>query len=174
MTAPNTDGDTGSTDGGAPATGDAQLGDAGKAALAAERKAKRDAEKALTDALARLKDYEDRDKSDADKLTERASSAETRADTAERELLRLRVAVETKLPANLAERLQGTTEDELRADAAELLKLVAPSTPEPPAPLPGAKPRERMRGGGDPTGGAMPLNGDPIVNALNRKLGIAG
>lgn len=47
---------------------DGDLGDAGKKALEAERKARRDAEKVARDTQAKLKEFEDRDKSDLQKL----------------------------------------------------------------------------------------------------------
>lgn len=53
-----------------------QLGDAGKRALDAERKAARDAAKRVKDLEAQLKTYEDANKSETDKLNERATAAE--------------------------------------------------------------------------------------------------
>jgi hypothetical protein len=168
MTAP-----AGNTDGteGAPATGDeTQLGDAGKAALAAERKARRDAEKAAADALARVKAFEDANKSDLEKLTADRDTHRTRGDKAEAELMRYKAAVEAGLDLKFAARLQGSTLDELVADAKE---LAGQFTPKPPAPPAGTKPRERTpSGGGDPTSGDPALNGDPLLDALKSKLGI--
>ena len=52
-------------DGATPATDDdTDLGDAGKAAIAAEREARRNAEKRLRDLEKSLKAYEDRDKTE--------------------------------------------------------------------------------------------------------------
>lgn len=62
----------------------------------------------------------------------------------EAENLRLRVAVKHGLPENLAKRLTGNTEEELLADAEELLDLMGGKKP------PTQQPKERLRGGGDP------------------------
>lgn len=88
-------------------------------------------------------------------LRERAKKAEdaakNSAETGERltaleaENLRLRVAVKHGLPENLAKRLSGGTEEEMLADAEELLELLGGRKP------PTNQPRERLRGGGDPT-----------------------
>lgn len=86
----------------------------------------------LRDAEARLKDFEDRDKTELEKLTERADDAEKRAAAAEVELLRARVASEAGLPTELAARLHGDTEDEMRADAEQLVKLVPNQGGPPP------------------------------------------
>jgi hypothetical protein len=48
-------------------------------------------------------------------------------------LLRQQIASEYQLPPVLAKRLEGSTEDELRADAEALKGLVAPATPAAPA-----------------------------------------
>lgn len=107
----------------------ASLGEGGQKALAAERKARAAAEKTANSAAkerdrlaARLQELEDRDKSEAQKLAERAQTAETEAEKARTKLLRFEVASEKKLPASWANRLQGSTKEELEADAESLLK----------------------------------------------------
>ncbi len=52
------------------------LGDAGKKALAEERAARKAAEKLAADQAAKLKEFEDRDKTEAEKLTAKADAAE--------------------------------------------------------------------------------------------------
>lgn len=69
----------------------------------------------------KLKEFEDRDKTEAQKLTERATDAETKAAQATARLLRYEVASDKKLPAGWAQRLQGSTKEELEADADKLL-----------------------------------------------------
>lgn len=59
-----------------PAKDSDALGDAGKKALDAERKEKRAAEKRAADLEARLKEFEDRDKSEAEKAADRIAKAE--------------------------------------------------------------------------------------------------
>ncbi|MEU9310870.1 hypothetical protein [Streptomyces sp. NPDC048256] len=106
----------------------ASLGEGGQKALAAERKARAAAEKTATSAAkerdklaARLQEIEDRDKTEAQKLAERATAAEGEAATAKQELMRYRVAAKKKLPAELAARLRGATEEEMETDADSLL-----------------------------------------------------
>ncbi|MFI9244152.1 hypothetical protein ACIGXF_16540 [Streptomyces sp. NPDC053086] len=71
----------------------------------------------------KLKEFEDRDKTEAQKLAERATAAEQSAAVAQSELMRFRVAADKKLPAELADRLQGSTPEEMAADADKLLAL---------------------------------------------------
>ncbi|MEU7149206.1 hypothetical protein AB0B15_14390 [Streptomyces sp. NPDC045456] len=73
----------------------------------------------------KLKAFEDRDKSEAQKLAERAQTAEAAAETASRKLLRFEVAARKKLPPSWAGRLQGSTREELEADADALVKELA-------------------------------------------------
>src|SRR5690242_5040128 len=89
----------------APATGEDALGDPGKAALAAERAAKRQAENDLKALRAELDELRARDLSDSEKLNKRASEAETRATAAELRLAKIDAAVAAKLPLAWAERL---------------------------------------------------------------------
>jgi len=88
-----------------------------KAMETALRKANKEAENARI----KLKEYEDRDKSESERAAERIAAAEQRAIEAERSSLRLRIAANKNLPPKLADRLHGDTEDEMSADADELL-----------------------------------------------------
>lgn len=100
----------------------------------------------------KLKELEDRDKSDSEKLTERVTAAEKRAAEAEARALRLEVASAKGLTPSQAKRLVGATREELEADADEILADFAPQRPgEHETPPPGGRPKERLRGGGDPT-----------------------
>lgn len=102
----------------------------------------RESEKQLK---AKLKEYEDRDKSESEKLAEDRDSHKSRADKAESELARYKVAAAKGLTPGQAKRLVGSTEDELAADADEMLAELggngSTST---------TKPKERLRGGGEP------------------------
>lgn len=93
--------------------------------VAALRKANKEAEKLRL----QLKEYEDRDKSEAEKLAERAAAAERRAAEMEAQLMRREVALAKGLPAALVDRLRGGSREELDADADQLLALVAPPAP---------------------------------------------
>lgn len=70
----------------------------------------------------RLKKHEDANKSDTEKLSDRASNAEKSLASAEKEVARLRVALKKGLSEIQAKRLVGETEEELEKDADELLK----------------------------------------------------
>jgi cell division septum initiation protein DivIVA len=118
---------TGATDN-QPATG--ELGDAGKKALDAERREKRAAEKRAADLEARLKEFEDRDKTESTRAIERAEAAEKAAAAAESRALRLEIAAEKGLTPAQAKRLVGETREELEADASELLETFKPAASE--------------------------------------------
>lgn len=61
-------------------------------------------------------------------LTDAKQAAEDRAKAAELELLKYKVAVQANVPGALIARLQGSTEEEIRADAEALMKSI-PSSP---------------------------------------------
>lgn len=125
------------------------LGDSGKRALAANRKAAREAErkasetqKRLDAALAQLKEFEDASKSEAQKREEafeaaraEAASEKARAEAAANELMRYQVGAEKGIKPTLIGRLQGSTREEIEADADRLLAdlggLEAPRKPKP-------------------------------------------
>jgi len=132
------------------------LGDAGKKALDAERREKRAAEKRANELEARLKEFEDRDKTELQRAIERAEAAESRISEIESRALRLEVAAEKGLTTAQAKRLVGTTREELEADADELLETFKVAEPKAPSFDLGAKPdpkneptnaRERINAG---------------------------
>ena len=88
-----------------------------KKALAAKRRQHRDAESRAKAAEARLQEIEDAQKSEAEKLQERAVRAEKEAAEARTELLRERIAREEGVPPEFIDRLRGGTEGEIRDDA---------------------------------------------------------
>lgn len=88
----------------------------------------RKAEKQRADELAaKVKEYEDASKSEQEKLAEERDQLKREAEQAKADALRVRVALEKKLPADLIDRLRGNDEDELREDADKLLSLVKPA-----------------------------------------------
>lgn len=101
----------------------------------------------------KLKEFEDRDKSAAQLLEERAAAAEKVASDAQSQLLRFQVAAEKGLPAELVGRLQGSNAKELAADADKLLELFKPVGSGPP----------KFNGGPRKT-----AEGKPDMNALIR------
>lgn len=72
-------------------------------------------------AEARAKELEDAGKSDAERREEKHSATEKENGSLKSENARLKVALELGLTASQAKRLVGETEDELKADAEELL-----------------------------------------------------
>lgn len=111
------------------------------------RKRLKEAEKAE----AELKKIQDAQKSDAERSADEKKSLEDKAAKAEAEVLKLRVALRKGLSDTQAKRLVGTTEDELEADADELLESFKPSDDKDTGKPGGGKPKEALRGGGDPT-----------------------
>jgi len=107
------------------------LGDPGKAALVRERTAKTEADKALADALAKVKTFEDAQKTDAQKAADALKAAQDEAARATAQALRLQAAANKGLDLSLAPRLVGTTLAELEADAEGLKSKVTPTSTTP-------------------------------------------
>lgn len=137
-----------------------KLGDPGKRALDAMKRDRNTARKELNDLKAQLKKYQDKDKTETERLTEARDEASTRAAKAEESFRSLSVAMD-RAPAHatlkhvrmVAKRLRGDSEEELETDADELFEMLAPAPKEKDEPAPrkvAGKPRERLRGGGDP------------------------
>lgn len=135
-----------------PKSDDQALGDAGKKALDQERTARREAEAKAKELEARLQSIEDKDKSEVERLTEQVATLTKDLSTASTASARMKVALDKGLTATQAKRLVGTTEEELSADADELLAdLGATPGSEKKDPPPGGRPDERL----------LPGNGDP-------------
>lgn len=109
--------------------------------------------RARAGAAEKLAALEESQKTEAQKVAERADAAEKRAAESERNLARYRVAVAKKLPAELVDRLRGDTEEEIAADADALLALVKVTNGDP-------KP--------DPSQGSRTASGAPDMNSLLR------
>lgn len=75
----------------------------------------------------KLRQIEDKDKSDTERLTERATQAAEKAKTLELEYNRLQLRLELGLTAEQAARVSGDNYDDMKADAEELLKLFQPA-----------------------------------------------
>lgn len=133
---------------------DDSLGDAGKAALEAERRARRDAEKAAKDLQRRLKALEDAGKSDDERRAEALSNLERERDSALLELARTRAAVKYGLTEEDLEFLVGSP-DEIDERAEKLANRLGRAGK--PAPKPKPDPSQGARSGG---------TSDPNANAL--------
>jgi hypothetical protein len=100
------------------------------------------------DAASKLTVLEDQQKSELQKLTEKAEQATRDAEAAQLKLLRLEVASAKGLTPLQAQRLQGGTRDEIESDADDLLAAFKPAEPtKPPA---GDKPKARLQPAGEP------------------------
>jgi|GEM_PF-5766136 len=111
---------------------DEPLGAPGIAALKSEREAKTAAEKRAVAAEARIKEFEDRDKSESDKQAE--ALAEAKAELAELTVAKTRaeVAAAKGVPAHL---LSGSTQEELEAAADALIAFRGETVKPSAAPL---------------------------------------
>lgn len=117
-----------SRDGGTDTTStDGDLPEGARKALAAARKAERDAIKRASAAEAKAKEYEDRDKTDQEKQAEETAAARAEAADAQAQLTRYEVAAEKGLTPAQARRLVGSTKDELLKDADALLEDLNPT-----------------------------------------------
>lgn len=114
--------------------------------------------KANADAARRLKEAEDADKSELQKATDRAQSAERERDETRGQLLRLEIAAEKGLTPAQAKRLIGATREELEADADELLEAFTARGGEGESRA--QKPREGLRSRSVP--GSEPEENDPL------------
>lgn len=94
--------------------------------------------------LAAHKEAQEAAKSTEQKLTEERDEHLKRADSAEAENLRLRVALRKGLTEVQAKRLVGSTEEELEADADDLLESFGG------AKRPADRPKETLRSGSNP------------------------
>lgn len=75
-------------------------------------------------------------KAEQDKALASVAELSAKLATAEHDRLRVRVAVGAGLPLDLADRLQGKDEAELKADAARIAPLLKPLSPGVPLPAP--------------------------------------
>lgn len=124
------------------------LQDPGKKALAEERAARKAAEKAQAELAAKLKEFEDRDKSEAEKLAERAAAAEKTAADKDAELLRLRTALKHGISDDDAETFLTGTDEATLTRQAERLPALQGTTAGPRTPAP--DPSQGSRSAGPP------------------------
>lgn len=159
---------------------EAALGDAGKRALDAMKRERNAARKELGELRTKLKSHEDTNKTDLQRLQEARDEAANKASKAEERARALQIAMD-RAPAHatlkqvqaVAKRVRGESEDDLETDADELFELLAP-TPKEPAEQKtekkvASRPRERLRGGGDPE--EEPEETDPrkLADAIRRR-----
>lgn len=134
-----------------PAGGDANDPQALIERLRAENKdAKREAA-ALRAKASKLDEIEEASKTEQQKALDRAAAAEKAANEATTKLLRYEVAAAKGVPAKLAGRLQGTTKEEMEADADDLLATLTAQ---------GAGGQQQRRTAGNAADEGKPAGGD--------------
>lgn len=101
-------------------------------------------------AAERLAQLEESQKSEQQKLMERAEAAERERDEVRTEALRLRIAHEKGLTPRQAARLRGSSEEELTADADALLEEFGTNGPRRPTGDVGQGPRDTATAPSDP------------------------
>jgi hypothetical protein len=129
-------------------------------------------ERAYKETSGKLKRYEDEKKSETERLQDSTQTAVSRAEKAEAALRRREIA-EDRAPAHatlaqikaVAKRLSGNDDDELEADADELFDLLAPEPAKPRTPQ---RPKERMRGGGEPDDEVEETDPRKLADAIRR------
>lgn len=93
------------------------------------------AAKSDVEAAQKWREYEQSQKTEYEKLAENLAAAVARAEKAEAEATRQKIAVEKGIPAEALQLLKGSSEEELQAEADLLLSLIAnqskPKTPQP-------------------------------------------
>lgn len=125
----------------APTAKPDELGDAGKKAIADERKARKDADARAAALEAKVKEFEDAKLSERERADKELADAKAAAEAAKAEAakfqhdaLRHRIAAEKSVPVEL---LAGATEEELVASAEKAIAWRGAAVPEPPkAPKP--------------------------------------
>jgi hypothetical protein len=116
----------------------------------------------------KVKEYEDSQKSDQDRQAERLAELESTAKSSSLEAARLRVALRKGLTETQAKRLVGDSEEDLEADADELVATFAP--PENDAALQ-RRPQERLRPGASPSAGPEKSPAELADAVLKRQRG---
>jgi hypothetical protein len=119
----------------------------------------------LSTATGELTKLRDQEKSEGEKLADKLTAAEQRAVGAEQRALRMEVAQAKGLTASQAKRLVGATQEELEADADELLAAFAAENQD--GERPPGRPTERLRSGAVPEAEPEP-DIDDIVSKVRR------
>lgn len=138
----------------------ADLGEAGKKALDAERTARKAAERANAELQTRLDEIGRANETALEKAQREATEAREQAQTAALEAIRFRIAAETGITDNVDLILTAPDEDTMRRQA----QLWVSRTPTSAGP----KPDLTQGGSGQP----LALNSDGLEEALRSKLGI--
>jgi hypothetical protein len=129
-----------------------QLGDAGQKAIKAERARASAAEKRVAELEADAQKRADAELTETERLKKENATLTERATKAERDALRVSVAAAKNLPATLANRLHGDTQEELETDADALIAAFPPKSTS-PLPDPSLGPKNEAPTGSVDSGG---------------------
>jgi len=113
--------------------------------------------KSNAEAARKLGELEDANKSDLEKANAAAADAARRAEAAEAQVLKYRVAADKAVPSKLMKFLSGSTQEELEESADELLAALTSDTGD--AGEGTGRPQERLRAGA--ANDAEPEESDP-------------
>jgi hypothetical protein len=94
----------------------------------------------------KVKEYEDRDKTESERTSEKLSTLEKELTTAQADRVRFEIALDKGLTKSQARRLVGSTREELEADAAQLVEDLG-LTDRPDV---SRRPQERLKPGAAP------------------------
>lgn len=119
-----------------PKTPDEPLGEGGLRALQAERDARANAERTAAELAARVKEFEDANKSAEEKAAEQLAELQRTAAENAAKALRYEAAAKAGLPLSAAGRLQGNNLEELVADAESFKALIGSATADTKTPPP--------------------------------------
>lgn len=125
------------------------------------------ANKVADDLAAFRKQIEDKDKTEQQRLNDALTDAQNAANAARADALRYKIGLQHNLPAAWIPRLQGATEDELAADAAELAKSLPPTGGQQPPKGP-TKPLGPLQPGGanPPTDEPTAVDGNDVIRQM--------
>lgn len=107
----------------------ADLGDAGKKALTEERNARKAAEKERDAHAAKLKEFDDRDKTETQRLTEERDALKAERDLNRVEATRLRLGLRYKLAEDDLDFLGSGTDEDMESRAKRLSERVTTAAP---------------------------------------------
>lgn len=116
----------------------------------------------------KARELQESQKTESEKLTERLTGAEKRAQEAELRALRLEVAADKGLTPAQARRLVGTSKEELEEDADDLLSSFGAKNDTKPTPKVPGRPKEKLRGGGDPDEPVEETDPRKLADAIGR------
>jgi DNA-directed RNA polymerase specialized sigma54-like protein len=136
-------------------------GKGGKNAVLTELAQARARIKELEPLAVKAQQLEEQSKTELERLSERATAAETKAAEAELQMMKLEIAAAKGLEPARIKYMSGTTKEELESSAIEIAEWSGPRTPERP---PG-RPVERLQSGSVPVDDQKPADVDSWIRS---------